>query len=292
MDNLSLIKKLPPMLSGSTLGQALAILPEYDPEIINQDAATRLIALSDLYKVFVPNQMSREIYSKLYLALLRSLQKKDGILRVKQSKENHKATLQQEYSGILGGSDSFTILGVSGIGKSSSISRAVQLLTHDRIIETEQPYRKILPCVVVQCPFDSSVKGLLLEIIRVVDEQLGSSYYPKTTSVRATTDMLIGSVSTILLNHVGTLIVDEIQSVAISKNGRNLLGVLLQLINCSGVSICMVGTPECTDFFTQAQQLARRSLGLQYESMEYGAEFVDLCETLYQYQYVLNRTGK
>jgi hypothetical protein len=86
------------------------------------------------------------------------------------------------------------------------------------------------------------------------------------------------------------LIVDEIQNVAISKNGRNLLGVLLQLINCSGVSICMVGTPECQDFFTQAMQLARRSLGLQYESMEYGEEFVDLCETLYQYQYVRNRT--
>lgn len=290
MDNMSLIKKLPPMLSGSTLDQALSILPEYDPEIRNQDVATRLIVLSDLYKVFVPNQMSKEIYSKLYLALLRSFQKKDGILRVKQSLENHKSTIQQEYSGILGGSDSFTILGVSGIGKSSSISRAVQLLTHDRIIETEKPYRKILPCVVVQCPFDSSVKGLLLEIIRVVDEQLGSSYYPKTTSVRATTDMLIGTVSTILLNHVGILIVDEIQNVAISKNGRSLLGVLLQLINCSGVSICMVGTPECQDFFTQAQQLARRSLGLQYESMEYGAEFVNLCETLYRYQYVKNQT--
>lgn len=290
MDNMSLINKLPPMLSGSELEQALAILPEYDPEIVTQHEAVRLIALSDMYKVFVPNQMSKEIYSKLYLALLRSLQKKDGILRVKQSLENHRVSVQQEYNGILGGSDSFTVLGVSGIGKSCCISRAVQLLTNDRIIETDKPYRKIIPCVLVQCPFDSSVKGLLLEIIRVVDEQLGSSYYPKTTSVKATVDMLIGTVSTILLNNVGILIVDEIQNVAISKNGRNLLGVLLQLINCSGVSICMVGTPECQDFFTQAMQLARRSLGLQYDSMEYGAEFVELCETLYQYQYVRNRT--
>ena len=291
MNEMSLIKMLPPMLSNKELEESLEIYPEYDPDIINQDAATRIIALSDLYKAFVPNQMSKEIYSKLYLALLRSLQKKDGVLRVKQSLANHRtAMLKQEYSGILGGSDSFTILGVSGIGKSSAISRAVQLLTNDRIIETKQPYRKILPCVVVQCPFDSSVKGLLLEIIRVVDEQLDGSYYPKTTSVRATTDMLIGSVSNILLNHVGILIVDEIQNVAISKNGRNLLGVLLQLINCSGVSICMVGTPECQDFFTQAMQLARRSLGLQYESMKYGAEFVNLCEILFQYQYVQHKT--
>lgn len=286
MDNISLVKKLPPMLSGNELEKALTILPEYDPAIINANEAMRLIALTDLYKVFVPNQMSREIYSKLYLALLRSLQKKESKLRVKQTLENHRAILQQEYSGILGGSDSFTIIGSSGIGKSSAISRVVQLVTKTPVIEMESPYSKILPCVLVQCPFDSSVKGLLLEIIRVVDELLGSKYYPKATSAHATTDMLIGTVSQICLNHIGILVVDEIQNVAISKNGRNLLGALLQLINCSGISICMVGTPECTEFFTQAMQLARRSLGLQYETMEYGVEFEQLCHTLFQYQYV------
>ena len=288
MDNMSLIKKMPPMLSGSELEQALTILPEYDPAIVNANEAMRLIALTDLYKVFVPNQMSREIYSKLYLALLRSLQKKESKIRVKQTLENHRAILQQEYSGILGGSDSFSIIGESGIGKSSAVSNAVKLVTKTPVIEMENPYSKILPCVLVQCPFDSSVKGLLLEIIRVVDEQLGSSYYPKATSARATTDMLIGTVSQICLNHVGILVVDEIQNVAISKNGRNLLGALLQLINCSGISICMVGTPECTEFFTQAMQLARRSLGLQYEAMEYGVEFEQLCQILFQYQYVKN----
>ena len=288
MDNISLVKKLPPMLSGNELEKALTILPEYDPAIINANEAMRLIALTDLYKVFVPNQMSREIYSKLYLALLRSLQKKESKLRVKQTLENHRAILQQEYSGILGGSDSFSIIGESGIGKSSAVSNAVKLVTKTPVIEMENPYSKILPCVLVQCPFDSSVKGLLLEIIRVVDEQLGSSYYPKATSARATTDMLIGTVSQICLNHVGILVVDEIQNVAISKNGRNLLGALLQLINCSGISICMVGTPECTEFFTQAMQLARRSLGLQYEAMEYGVEFEQLCQILFQYQYVKN----
>ena len=288
MDNMSLVKKLPPMLSGSELEQALTILPEYDPAIANENEAMRLIALTDIYKVFVPNQMSREIYSKLYLALLRSLQKKEGKLRVKQGIANHQAIMQHEHNGILGGSDSFTIIGASGIGKSSSISRTVQLLTKEPVIEIDKPYGKILPCVLVQCPFDSSVKGLLLEIIRVVDEMMGSSYYPKATSVHATTDMLIGTVSQICLNHIGILIVDEIQNVAISKNGRNLLGALLQLINCSGISICMVGTPECAEFFTQAMQLARRSLGLQYESMEYGAEFEQLCQILFQYQYVKN----
>ena len=139
MDNLTLIKKLPPMISGEELDSALTILPEYDPAILNEPDAMRLIALTDLYKIFVPNQMSKEIYCKLYLALLRSLQKKESKLAVQQYMENHKAIKQQDYSGILGGADSFTVIGASGIGKSSSITRAIQLLTKEEIIEIDKP---------------------------------------------------------------------------------------------------------------------------------------------------------
>ena len=140
MDNMGIIMKLPTMLSGWNLDAAMEILPDYDPEIIYESDAARLIALSDIYRVFVPNQMSREIYSKLYLALLRSLQKKEGIVRIKQGIENQKAIMQKNFSGIIGGSDSFTVIGASGIGKSSAISRAVQMITETEIIEMEKPY--------------------------------------------------------------------------------------------------------------------------------------------------------
>ena len=58
MDNMTLIKRLPPMLSGDELESALTILPEYDPAILNESDAMRLIALTDLYKIFVPFQVS------------------------------------------------------------------------------------------------------------------------------------------------------------------------------------------------------------------------------------------
>lgn len=102
--------------------------------------------------------------------------------------------------------------------------------------------------------------------------------------------MLIGSVSQVALNHIGLLVVDEIQNVCNSKNGKNLVGMLTQLINNSGISICMVGTPESAVFFEQAMQLAWRSLGLRYDVMEYGDNFKNFCETLYSYQYVKNQT--
>lgn len=283
--------KLPEMKSGNELISALSIIPEYDETICQQNQAVRLMALSDLYQIYIPSQMSLEIYSKLYLALLRSMQKKGTQMAIKQRYENYRAIQQQSYSGILGGSDSFTIIGTSGIGKSSAISRAISLITENRIIETDKPYTKIIPCLIVQCPFDSSVKGLLLEILRKVDEELGTDHYIHAVKSRAsTTDMLIGAVSSIALNNIGMLVVDEIQNVANSKNGKSLIGALTQLINNSGISICMVGTPESTVFFEQAMQLARRSVGLQYTTMKYDEYFQSFCKIIFKYQFLKNRT--
>lgn len=283
--------KLPEMKSGNELISALSIIPEYDETICQQNQAVRLMALSDLYQIYIPSQMSLEIYSKLYLALLRSMQKKGTQMSIKQRYENYKAIQQQSYSGILGGSDSFTIIGTSGIGKSSAISRAISLITENRIIETDKPYTKIIPCLIVQCPFDSSVKGLLLEILRKVDEELGTDHYIHAVKSRAsTTDMLIGAVSSIALNNIGMLVVDEIQNVVNSKNGKSLIGALTQLINNSGISICMVGTPESTVFFESAMQLARRSVGLQYTTMNYDEYFQSFCKVIFKYQFLKNHT--
>lgn len=283
--------KLPEMKSGNELISALSIIPEYDETICQQNQAVRLMALSDLYQIYIPSQMSLEIYSKLYLALLRSMQKKGTQMAIKQRYENYKAIQQQSYSGILGGSDSFTIIGTSGIGKSSAISRAISLITENRIIETDKPYTKIIPCLIVQCPFDSSVKGLLLEILRKVDEELGTDHYIHAVKSRAsTTDMLIGAVSSIALNNIGMLVVDEIQNVVNSKNGKSLIGALTQLINNSGISICMVGTPESTVFFESAMQLARRSVGLQYTTMNYDEYFQSFCKVIFKYQFLKNHT--
>lgn len=290
LDYNDILSFLPEMKSGKELASAMAILPEYKDSVRFENQTVRLMGLSNLYRIYIPSAMSLEIYSKLYLALLRSLQKKGTKIVARQQYENFKAIKQQEYNGIMGGSDSFTIIGCSGIGKSSAISRAINLITGNRIIKIEKPYLKIVPCIVVQCPFDSSVKGMLLEILCKVDEILETKYYDNAIRARATTDMLIGVVSQVCLNHVGLLVVDEIQNVVNSKNGKGLIGSLTQLINNSGISICMVGTPESTVFFESAMQLARRSLGLNYRVMEYGAEFISICKVLYSYQYVQQRT--
>ena len=130
-----------------------------------------------------------------------------------------------------------------------------------------------------------------MEILRKVDEELGTDHYIHAVKSRAsTTDMLIGAVSSIALNNIGMLVVDEIQNVVNSKNGKSLIGALTQLINNSGISICMVGTPESTVFFEQAMQLARRSVGLQYTTMKYDEYFQSFCKVIFKYQFLKNHT--
>lgn len=281
----NILTALPEMKSGNELISELSVLPFYDEKIRSQSQAVRLIALSELYNIYIPSPMSTEIYSKLYLSLLRSLQNKASKNAVIQRNLNYKSMQNKVYSGVMGGADSWLISGCSGIGKSQAISRAIDLITANGIIETKKPYTKIIPCLVVQCPFDSSVKGLLLEILRKVDEILDSNYYEKALKGRITTDMLIGTISQVAINHIGLLIVDEIQNVVNNKSGKSLVGMLTQLINSSGISILMVGTPECELFFEQALHLARRSLGLKYGALEYNQYFFDFCTTLFEYQY-------
>lgn len=278
------VKLIPKMLMGEELDEKLKVFPDYDADTRNASVTERLVALQALYSVFIPNQMSREIYSKLYLSLLRSIQKKQSILAIRQYNENSKLIRQNSYESIIGGSDSFTVIGPSGIGKSSAISRAVNILTETPVLKLNNT--NVISCLQVQAPADCSVKGLLLEILRKADEVLNSSYYNNALKSHPTVDMLIGIVSQVALNHVGLLIVDEIQNVVNGKNGKIVIGTLTQLINNSGVSISMVGTPESTIFFEQAMMLARRSLGLNYSAMEYGEDFRDFCRELLNYIYV------
>lgn len=291
----NIVEQLPAMLSGEELKKKLEIRPSCDKSIRSKTKAERLMALNDIYNIYIPSVMSEEIYSKIYLAMLRSLQKKGSRAAMQQRNENGKRIRDNGspaygYQGIIGGSDSFTIIGSSGIGKSSAISRAINIATGNRVIEMEKPFCKILPAVVVQCPFDCSVKGLMLQILREIDMELDTHYYDMALRSRATTDMLIGSVSQIALNYIGLLVVDEIQNVVNHKQGKSLVGMLTQLINNSGISICMVGTPEAEGFFESVDYLARRALGLRYGNCEYNAYFREFCNTLFQYQYIEQET--
>lgn len=277
---------MPEMLMGKELEEAMLSLPPYNPPICNADAATRIMALNDIMEIYVPSQMSFEIYSKIYLSMLHSLRKKQSVEAMKQGNQNHRRIQGLNYNSVLGGADSFSIIGPSGIGKSTALAKSIALSGGEQIIMTNHPYAQIIPCVNVQCPHDCSVKGLLLAILSQVDMAIGTDYRQSAAKYRASTDNIIGMVSQVSLNNILLIVIDECQNVCRNKNGASLVASMTQLINSSGVSICMVGLPETELFFRQEMQLARRSVGLSYQALPCSDYFVRVCETLFSYQFV------
>lgn len=277
------------ILTGEELRKQLTVLPAYDPTIRHASAGVRLAALDDIYQVFVPTAMSIEIYTRICLVIRSSMKKKTGKTVITQRYANHRLIMGGSYQGIVGGSDSITIVGTPGIGKSASIARAIDVITDGNVFsEKEGEQTEIIPCLTVQCPFDCSAKGMLLSILQKVDSLTGSKYYENALRARATIDMLIGCVSTVAMNNIGLIIVDEIQNVIRHRGGMALINMLTQLINASGVSICMVGVPASLRFFETEMYLARRAVGLQYEAMLYDEEFTHVCRTLLSYCYTAN----
>lgn len=271
---------------GKELEEAMMSLPPYNPAICNSDAAVRMMGINDIADIYIPSQMSYEIYSKIYLAMLHSLKKKQTIETVRQGNNNHRRFQGLSCNSVLGGADSFSIIGPSGIGKSTALIKSIDISGGGQIITTNNPCARIIPCINIQCPHDCSVKGMLLAILSQVDIEIGTRYRELAVKNRASIDTLIVTVSQVALNNIMLIVIDECQNICRNKNGVNLVASMTQLINSSGVSICMVGLPETESFFSREMQLARRGVGLSYSALPCDSYFIQFCEILFSYQYV------
>ena len=86
-----IVDVMPEMKTGKELLDCLRERPEYPACIWEKNSMERLVALSDIYNVYIPSRMSVEIYHKLYMGLLRSMQKKESMQAVYQKYENQRA---------------------------------------------------------------------------------------------------------------------------------------------------------------------------------------------------------
>lgn len=219
------------MLTGDYLLHKMSIYPEYNHLYIKKfDPCIRLNELSKIYDIYVPTKMTIEIYVQLYLSLIKSLNKKCTMAAQKQ----RYCSLQ---NGVIGGADSFTILGDSGIGKSTAINVAIKQIINSQIIEIQHPYSKVIPFLTVQCPYDSSVRSMLLEILRQIDEVFKTDNYSHAIKQRLTIDVLIGKVAQLCLNHIGVLIIDEILLQESKNKNKDMISLLKTVCKVEEIKI-------------------------------------------------------
>ena len=147
-------------LVGPDLIRELTVLPNYKKDLVN--TGDRLIALLDVYKLYIPTKSTVEIYNRLYLSLISSLEKKNSILNVELANDNFRTIRGQKRYGVIGGLESFKITGNAGLGKTSSVQRCMDVITSNKVLSDDR--RKIIPILFVECVADGSFKSLLYQI--------------------------------------------------------------------------------------------------------------------------------
>lgn len=189
----------------------------------------------------------------------------------------------------------FTIFGTSGGGKSVAINNILsfypQCIEH-RDHKVNKSFFKQLVWVKIGFPYNGSIEGLCQKFFEEVDAILGTDYLKKNGN--QSIDGLIRSMGDIVAIHaIGTLVIDEIQHIAVAENGvENVMKLLVTLENDFKLPIILIGTYEsCKRVLTLDYRQARNTTGLgeiEWRLMENNKEFSYFVEQMWPYQWIKN----
>lgn len=224
--------------------------------------------INRLYQIYVPRKkVYTQVYTKLNLALQQSLDRLD--------KNNG-------YLGVNAGS-SFSIIGTSGLGKTSMIHACISEIGNDIItIDNSFITADVLPFLYVNCPPDCSIKSLLFSILQLIDDNL-HTHYMDAVSIKFTTEQLFTMLKT-AVSYIGVLIIDECQNLAKFRAGNTLINYLTALAN-TGLSVCLSATEELIPFLSSDSSLKRRYQPILLKPYEYDDDFKELASTLLSCQF-------
>ena len=269
-----LLKHIPHILSKEELLASIKHIPPYiNPNRLSKEE--KMIQLMNVYDLFVPNEMTYSIYETLYFALIRSYQRKNKIYGSKGT---------SYISGGLNSIDVSVITGTSGIGKTTTIKRCIDVIGNN-VIETKEPfYSKIVPFIFVEAVSTNSFKTFLLNILCEIDRHLGTSLFKANNSSNVYVDTLMNAVSRTLTTSCGVIVIDEIDRFVTGAKSMTMINFLTQLINQAGVSVIFTGTEYSRELFSKTRYLCRRSFGDDFRPFNYDKEYLVFMNELFKYQ--------
>lgn len=284
---------LPELMSKDIFLQLLQSLPAVPPDLLSLSGEERRRLLSGLVNLFLPLDYMYTIYDLFYRAIQTTYHTKtvlDSIRQigvVRQSGQTSFGTQAQSGS----------ILGIPGVGKTSTVRRCLaqlpQVIEH-REFRGQPFFKKQVLYICVECPSDCSVKTLAYNIIAAVDRAIGSDYFRVIShQSRISASALTTQLKIICLNHaIGLIVVDEIQN-AIStaektRRIKPLVTFLLELLNDTCTGVYFVGTLEADEVFGQHEHLKRRTRGLRLLPFRPDGIYRRFLETVWKYQFTLH----
>jgi hypothetical protein len=233
--------------------------------------------LQAIYQCFIPWSVHIEIAKNMSKAIRSGYVKRNTLdtsfnseLRQLASCVQNKDPNFSRYTGENANAPGFSVIGYSGMGKTSAVNHALslfpQVLFHNEYHGQEFHHSQLV-WMKLECPHDGSVKGLCGQFFSEFDRLMSDNTYQRfAASTRSTTDLMIPQMALLARRHsLGILVIDEIQNISAAKSGgtEKMLNFLGHLMNTIGVPIVLVGTQEAIDVLSSKLMLARRNTGQQ-----------------------------
>lgn len=295
-----LIEALPPILSNQELIQTLAEDALYSSGERELDAQYRMHCIHRLFRYFQPLEQHIDIAQRISRCI------RQGYLYRNPLLPDHAGNLAEGYNilrekgnyQLLRGNRSrasgFTIIGVSGVGKSTAVERILaaypQTITHSSYKETPLSMTQIV-WLKLDCPHDGSLKQLCYQFFHELDQAADTGYFDIYMKRTYTLDALLIIMTQLVRQfQIGLLVIDEIQHLSEAKGGGSdkMLNFFVTLVNTIGVPVVLIGTTKAMSLLQGEFRQARRGSGqgdLIWDRMSKDAAWNLFVRSMWRYQW-------
>ena len=291
-----LIQALPPIFSPREFARRVARLPQFDPEERELEPHYRFHCIERLSRYFDPQNKSVELQQQICVLIMEGYLGRNPLnpeyarrsRQIYQAIEARDGKNLENYVSVPTSASSLTLIGPSGIGKTTNLINILNLYPQVIVHPDYSVYQ--LVWLKVDCPHAGSLKGLCTDIFLAADRLLGTNYFKKFGSKGNSEDYMLAQVAQLAhTQHLGVLIVDEMQNLAKAKRGRDeLLNFLVKMDNIIGVPVIRAATNEAFPIFQGNFRNARRAIGkagVVWDRMSKDREWEHFLKGIWEYQW-------
>jgi len=300
-----LIESLPPIWGVEEVVDMLSHNEGYHEREREFDPGSRMHCILRLFRYFQPLEQHIDIERRFSFCI------RQGYLHRSPLSRDYAFALAEGHKAIKSGSydlpvaynptgAGFTIIGLSGVGKTSAVVRILslypQVIVHSRYRDIPLVLKQIV-WLKLDCPHDGSIKGLCMGFFEAVDRACGTNYFEMYAKRATTVNIMMQRMGQIARLHcVGVIVIDEIQHLILAKGGGStkMLNFLVTLVNTIGVPVVLVGTTLAMSVFQSEFRQARRSSGYQgdmlWDRMKNDASWNIFVSTMWKNQWTRQAT--
>lgn len=296
-----LLDALPGQLTLSELYKRVSYIPTLPDNYKTMPPNDRYLLAENLSMMYMPLDYTAIIYNLIYSGIRSAYQgktKKSIIKRLNEFGQCIFYKTPNRLSDSITQAECFSVLGDSGMGKTQTITRVLNLfpqVIHHTEYDGQSFEHDQIVYIKIESPANNSPRGACLQILAAVDELLGTDLCMEERKKASNLDMLITRISQTCIRYsIGCIVIDEIQNILSTRNdsiqttsGR-MVKFLVELANKTGVCLAFIGTPTVSRFFDSEPHLLRRTRGPRIPALDNSKSFENLLQAMWNNIPVLN----